>query len=465
MVVKAALAFLIALSTSTSMAHAADAGDGFLYRYTKTVFKTAGGGTTNPTDPTDPTDPEDPGEPEPPEEACGTYTIGGGYSVGGQALDANGDCVFTSPTYAGRAIGFDYTTAENFCSSQMKGGGRIAKIDKAAGLGRRSIKNGNASIISSAFNMPGISSITCSIVPSTCGTGNFQDGASCLPVTNLSCGRLKNDLNHYIPYGPDNVEMASIGQCTFQLPQVTIDFGGTSIMGEGPTMQKWVSTLKSGGYNDFDGFISSYQLSPSTSYDYAYWKSSSTVPTIPRLPYKAVDEMTISDTGYGTAATLPPALVATPIDQSGVPMAATTSITIKFTPEAAANGVSSVADIAVYDLAGGEVEATSVVKNAYNNQVGSNELVDYNASTVINFDSNYESAAQQVTLTFPANTVVGSIALRAASSSNALFPKAVKVYSDAQAANELFHAGTRPYVESQKVNAGEWTRILNPAYF
>lgn len=461
-----AVTLLLALASSSTLALAADSHKGFTYRYTKTIF-VDGGGTVTPPDPIDPTDPEDPEEPETPPPACGTFAIDNGFSASGQTLDANGNCVFASPKVGTRAIGFDYTTAEAFCASTMNGGGRIAKIGKDNSSATRAIRGTGTQMISSSFQMPGISDITCSTAVSPCTNSEFQDGASCLPRTNLSCGRLKNDSLHYLPAGPE-VEMASIGVCTFQVPQVTISDNGVSLMGEGQTMQKWVSTLKSAGYNDFDAFISGYSLSAATGVDYAHWKSNSNVPTIPRIAYKDVDYITIADTGYGTPATLPGNLVATEIAAGGIDMPLTTTVTIRFTPEASGGGESQIADIDLFDIAGNQIDVISSTLKSDMGNTPSTSLIDFNGSTTETFitPSNDDiSRPRAVTLVFSSANRIGSIAFRAAAS-NVKFPYSFAVYATANANDNtpLFYAGTRQYTQSVKVQGGQWTRILNPVY-
>ncbi|MCS4089553.1 hypothetical protein [Rhizobium sp. BK176] len=464
MKLKGAVTLLLALASSSTLALAADSHKGFTYRYTKTIF-VDGGGTVTPPDPTDPTDPEDPEEPETPPPACGTFAVDNGFSASSQTLDANGNCVFASPKVGTRAIGFDYTTAEAFCSSTMNGGGRIAKIGKDNSPATRAIRGTGTQNISSSFQMPGISEITCSTAPSPCTNSEFQDGASCLPKTNLSCGRLKNDSLHYLPAGPE-VEMASIGVCTFQVPQVTISDNGVSLMGEGQTMQKWVSTLKSAGYNDFDAFISAYSLSAATGIDYAHWKANSNIPTIPRIAYKDVDFITIADTGYGSPATLPGNLVATEIPSGGSDMPLTSTITIKFTPEASANGESQIADIDLFDIAGNQIDVISSTLKSDQGNTASTSLIDFNGSTTETFTTaDNEFAPKSVTLVFSAANRIGSIAFRAAAS-NAKFPYSFGVYATNNANDNtpLFYAGTRQYTQSVKVQGGQWTKILNPVY-
>lgn len=466
MKIKAAAVLLLALSSTSSAAFAADGNKGFTYRYTKTYFVDQGGPVT-PTDPEGPEEPEEPEEPETPPPACGTFEIGGGFAASSQTLDANGNCVFASPKVGTRAIGYDYTTAEAFCASTMNGGGRIAKITKDGSPATRSIRGTGTQMISSSFQMPGISEITCSTAISPCTNSEFQDGASCLPQTNLSCGRLKNDSLHYLPAGPE-VEMASIGVCTFQIPQVTISDNGVSLMGEGQTMQKWVSTLKSAGYNDFDGFISAYSLSATTGVDYAHWKANSNVPTIPRIAYKSVDYITIADTGYGTPATLPGNLVATEIPSGGIDMPLTTTVTIRFTPEASGGGESQIADIDLFDIAGNQIDIISSTLKSDMGNTPSTTLIDFNGSTTETFitPSNDDiSRPRAVTLVFSSANRIGSVAFRAAAS-NTKFPYSFAVYATANANDNtpLFYAGTRQYTQSVKVQGGQWTRILNPVY-
>lgn len=471
MKITAALTLLLALASSTSFVHAQEAaGEGkpspFTYRYTKTVIHDPGKGPVV-VPPVDPEEPEEPEEPEDPPEACGTFTITDGFAASSQSLDGNGDCVFDAPKYGAQTIGFDYTTAEAFCASTMNGGGRIAKITKLSGAGNRSVR-ANGSQVSSSFQIPGISEITCSTASSICNNGEFQDGATCLPKTNLSCGRLKNDPNHYLPAG-GQIEMASIGQCTFQIPQVTIvQQAPVSIMGEGQTMEKWVSTLRPNGYNDFDAFISAYSLSPTTDVDYAHWKANSNTPNIPRIAYKMVDYITIADTGYGTPATLPGNLVATPIASGGQNMNPTTTVTIRFTPEAAADGLSQIADIDLYDVAGNQIDIISSTLKSDSGNTASTSLIDYNGSTTETFitpSNDSTSRPRAVTLVFSNASLIGSIALRAAAS-NDKFPYSFAVYATADANDNtpLFYAGTRQYTQSVKVQGGQWTRILNPVY-
>jgi hypothetical protein len=464
MKLKGAVTLLLALASSSTLALAADGQKGFTYRYTKTIF-VDGGGPVTPPDPTDPTDPEDPGEPETPPPSCGTFSIENGFSAATQSLDGNGNCVFSAPKVGTRAIGFDYTTAEAFCSSTMGGGGRIAKISRDNTPATRAIRGTGTQNISSSFQMPGISEITCSTAASPCTNSEFQDGSSCLPQTNLSCGRLKNDSLHYLPAGPE-VEMASIGVCTFQVPQVTISDNGVSLMGEGQTMQKWVSTLKSAGYNDFDAFISAYSLSAATGVDYAHWKANSNVPTIPRIAYKDVDYITIADTGYGTPATLPGNLVANEIASGGSDMPLTSTVTIRFTPEASANGESQIADIDLFDIAGNQIDIISSTLKSDQGNTPSTSLIDFNGSTTETFTTlANEFAPKSVTLVFSAANRIGSIAFRAAAS-NAKFPYSFAVYATNNANDNtpLFYAGTRQYTQSVKVQGGQWTRILNPVY-
>ncbi|MBY3151209.1 hypothetical protein HFO56_02160 [Rhizobium laguerreae] len=461
MTLKGAAILLMALVSSSTLAIAAETRQGFTYRYTKTIF-VDNGGVVTPPDPEDP-DPEEPEEPETPPPACGTFAIDNGFSASGQTVDANGNCVFSSPKVGTRAIGFDYTTAESFCSSTMNGGGRIAKIGKDSSAATRAIRGTGTQLISSSFQMPGISEITCSTALSPCTNSEFQDGSSCLPQTNLSCGRLKNDSLHYLPAGPE-VEMASIGVCTFQVPQVTISDNGVSLMGEGQTMQKWVSTLKSAGYNDFDGFISAYSLSAATGIDYAHWRANSNVPTIPRIAYKNVDYMTIADAGYGTPASLPGNLVATEIPSGGVDMPLTSTITIKFTPEAAANGESQIADIDLFDVAGNQIDIISSSLKSDQGNTTSASLIDFNGSTTETFTTaENEFALKSVTLVFSSANRIGSIAFRAAAS-NTKFPYKFAVYATVNDNSPLFYAGTRQYDQSVKVQGGQWTRILNPVY-
>jgi hypothetical protein len=456
MKVSAVLALIMALASSTGIATAqsapapdTDGASPFTYRYTDTYF--VGGGVTPP-------------PPPPPPPKCGEFVINEGFSAASQTEDANKDCVFDAPKYGPRAIGFDYTTAEAFCASTMNGGGRIAKIVKTGDAGTRAIRGNGTSMISSSFQIPGISSITCSIAPSTCNNGEFRDGTSCLPQTNLSCGRLKNDTYHILPAG-NEIEMASIGECTFQIPQVTIGLDNISLMGEGQTMQKWVSTLRPAGYNDFDAFISAYGLSPTTGVDYAHWKSNANVPTVPRIAYKMVDYLTIADTGYGSAATLPGNLSATPIASGGVDMPLTTTVTIRFTPEAAEpNGESQIADIDLFDIAGNQINIISSKINVETGPQDSTTLIDFNGSTTQTFlTAATPSRPDSITLTFESANRIGSIAFRAAAS-NAKFPYSFRVYANAQSATPLFYAGTRQYVQSVKVGGGQWTRILNPVY-
>ncbi|MDW9478988.1 hypothetical protein GOB57_09885 [Sinorhizobium meliloti] len=462
MTIKAAVALLMALASTSTLAIAAEEKSGFTYRYTKTYFVDPGGPITEDPD----TDPEEE-EPETPPPACGTFEIGAGFAAAGQTLDTNGDCVFAAPKYGTRSIGFDYTTAESFCASTMNGGGRIAAITKDAAPATRAIRGSSTSVISSSFQMPGISEITCSTALSPCTNSEFQDGNSCLPQTNLSCGRLKNDSLHYLPAGPE-VEMASIGVCTFQIPQVTIADNGVSIMGEGQTMQKWVSTLKSAGYNDFDGFISAYSLSAASDVNYAHWKANSNIPTVPRISYKGVDFITIADAGYGTPATLPPNLSATPIPGGGTDMPMTTTVTIRFTPEASADGESQIADIDLFDIGGNQIDVISSTLKSDSGNSPSTTLIDFNGSTTETFitPSNASiSRPRAVTLVFSSANRIGSIAFRAATS-NAKFPYSFAVYATADAADNtpLFYAGTRQYTQSVKVEGGQWTRILNPVY-
>ncbi|MCV9965130.1 hypothetical protein OIU34_24945 [Pararhizobium sp. BT-229] len=463
MKIKAAAVLLLALSSTSSLAFAADGIKGFTYRYTKTYFVDQGGPVT----PDDPEEPEEPEEPETPPPACGTFEITNGFAASSQTLDANGNCVFASPKVGSRAIGFDYTTAEAFCASTMNGGGRIAMITKDGSPATRSIRGTGTQMISSSFQMPGISEITCSTAISPCNNSEFQDGASCLPQTNLSCGRLKNDSLHYLPAGPE-VEMASIGVCTFQIPQVTISDNGVSLMGEGQTMQKWVSTLKSAGYNDFDAFISAYSLSATTGVDYAHWKANSNVPTIPRIAYKSVDYITVADTGYGSPATLPGNLVATEIAAGGIDMPLTSTVTIRFTPEATADGESQIADIDLFDIAGNQIDIISSTLKSDSGNTPSTSLIDFNGSTTETFitpSNDSVSRPRAVTLVFSAATRIGSVAFRAAAS-NAKFPYSFAVYATANASDNtpLFYAGTRQYTQSVKVQGGQWTRILNPVY-
>ena len=470
MKVTAALTLIVALMSSTTMLSAQEVQDPgkptpFTYRYTKTVIVGGGGGTVIP--PVDPGDEEpEPEEPETPPPACGTFAIDGGFAASGQTLDAEGNCVFDAPKYGTRVIGFDYATAEAFCASTMNGGGRIAKISKLDGPGTRSIR-GNGFQTSSSFQIPGISSITCATAASTCANGEFQDGATCRPKTNLSCGRLKNDSLHYLPAGSE-IEMASIGVCTFQIPQVTLSDNGYSLMGEGQTMQKWVDTLKPGGYSDFDAFISAYSLSAATGVDYAHWKSNSNTPTVPRIAYKSVDYITIADTGYGSQANLPGNLVATPIAAGGIDMPMTTTVTIRFTPEASADGESQIADIDLFDQAGNPINIVSSSLKSDSGNDPSTSLIDYNGSTTETFitpSNDSISRPRAVTVVFSGAARIGSVAFRAAAS-NAKFPYSFAVYATANANDNtpLFYAGTRQYTQSVKVQGGQWTRILNPAY-
>ena len=466
MKVTAALILLAALAPSVALAQSpSDETKAFTYRYKKEVIGYTGG----PVDPgtEDPVDPEEPEEPEEPAEACGTFTFAGTFNAASQSADANGDCVFSAPKSGTRAIGFDYQTAEAFCAATMGGGGRIAGIDENSSYGTRAVVGGSGSIIFTSFQIPGINSITCSTAPSPCSNGEFQDGGECLPKTNLSCGRLKNDSYHYLPAGPE-IEMPNIGSCTMQIPQVTIADTPYSIMGEGQTMQKWVSTLKTAGYNDFDAFISEYSLSPTTSVDYAHWKANSNVPTVPKIAFPMVDYLTISDTGYGTPAALPGDLVATPIASGGVDMPLTTTVTIRFTPEASADGESQIADIDLYDVAGNQIDIISSSLKSDSGNSDSTTLIDYNASTTETFitpSNDSISRPRAVTLVFSAATRIGSVAFRAAGS-NAKFPYSFAVYATADANDNtpLFYAGTRQYVQSEKVSGGQWTRILNPVY-
>lgn len=466
MKIKAAAVLLLAMASTPSLALAAEGNKGFTYRYTKTIFVDPGG----PTNPTDPGggDGGDGGEgPVDPPPACGTFTIGGGFAASSQTLDANGDCVFASPKVGSTSIGFDYTTAEAFCAATMNGGGRIAKIGKNAAAGTRAILGNGGAITSSSFQIPAISEITCSTAISTCNNSEFQDGASCLPKTNLSCGRLKNDSLHYLPAGQE-IEMASIGVCTFQIPQVTIALNGVSLMGEGQTMQKWVSTLKTAGYNDFDAFISAYSLSATTGIDYAHWKSNSNVPTVPRIAYKNVDYITIADTGYGTPAALPGNLVATEIPSGGSEMAATTTVTIRFTPEASADGESQIADIDLFDTGGNQIDIISSTLKSDSGNTPSTSLIDFNGNTTETFitpSNDSISRPRAVTLVFSSASRIGAVAFRAAAS-NAKFPYSFAVYATANASDNtpLFYGGMRQYTQSVKVQGGQWTRILNPAY-
>jgi hypothetical protein len=461
----AAVILLMAMSSLPSQATAEEENSGFTYRYTKTYFVDDGGSVTPPDNPGNPGTPEGPVDPEDPPPACGTFDISGGFSAASQTLNGDGDCVFSAPKVDARLIGFDYTTAEAFCSATMNGGGRIAKIGRDNSPATRSIRGTGTQNIASSFQMPGISDITCSTRPSTCNNDQFQDGTSCLPQTNLSCGRLKNDSLHYLPAGPE-VEMGSIGVCTFQIPQVTISDNGVSLMGEGQTMQKWVSTLKSAGYNDFDAFISGYSLSAATGVDYAHWKSNSNVPTIPRIAYKSVDFITIADTGYGTPAALPANLAATEIPSGGIDMPLTSTITIKFTPEASANGESQIADIDLFDVAGNQIDIVSSTLKSDQGNTPSTSLIDFNGSTTVTFTTaSNEFATKSVTLVFSAANRIGSIAFRAAAS-NAKFPYSFAVYATNNASDNtpLFYAGTRQFTQSVKVQGGQWTRILNPAY-
>lgn len=465
MKIKAAAVLLVAMASTPALAVAAEGNKGFTYRYTKTIFVDQGGG--NPTDPDDGDDGDDNETPETPPPACGTFVLGGGFAASSQTLDTNGDCVFAAPKVGSRAIGFDYTTAEAFCAATMNGGGRIAKISKDAAPATRAIIGNGGATTSSSFQIPAISEITCSTAITTCNNSEFQDGASCLPKTNLSCGRLKNDSLHYLPAGQE-IEMASIGVCTFQIPQVTISDNGVSLMGEGQTMQKWVSTLKTAGYNDFDAFISAYSLSATTGIDYAHWKANSNVPTVPRIAYKSVDYITIADTGYGNPATLPGNLVATEIPSGGVDMPLTTTVTIRFTPEASADGESQIADIDLFDIAGNPIDIISSRLKSDSGNDASTSLIDFNGNTTETFitpTNDSISRPRAVTLVFSAANRIGAVAFRAASS-NAKFPHSFAVYATANANDNtpLFYAGTRQYTQSVKVQGGQWTRILNPVY-
>jgi hypothetical protein len=466
MKIKAAAVLLVAMASTPSLAVAAEGNKGFTYRYTRTIFVDQRG-PTNPTDPGGDDGGEGGENPTTPPPACGTFEIGGGFAASGQALDANGDCVFSAPKVGSLSIGFDYTTAEAFCAATMNGGGRIAKINKVASAATRAIVGSGGSMDSSSFRIPAISAITCSTAITTCNNSEFQDGASCLPKTNLSCGRLKDDSLHYLPAGPE-IEMASIGVCTFQIPQVTISGGGVSLMGEGQTMQKWVSTLRTAGYNDFDAFISAYSLSATTGLDYAHWKSNSNVPTVPRIAYKSVDYITIADTGYGTPATLPGNLVATAIASGGIDMPLTTTVTIRFTPEASADGESQLADINLFDTGGSPIDIVSSTLKSDSGNSASTSLIDFNGNTTETFitpSNDSISRPRAVTLVFSAATRIGSIAFRAASS-NTKFPYSFAVFATANANDNtpLFYSGTRQYTQSVKVQGGQWTRILNPAY-
>lgn len=468
MIIKAALATFLALASTSTLAYAAGEGSNFTYRYTKTYFIDGKSDPVNPDpDPGNPDNPDDQNNPETPISACGNFTISDGFTSSSQSLDADGNCEFTSPKHGIHSVGFDYTTAAAFCASTMNGGGRIASITKDNTSATRSIRGNGKAILTSSYKMPGIAAITCSTAPSPCNNSQFQDGGSCLPETTLSCGRLNNDAMHYLPAGPE-VEMATIGVCTFQIPQVTISGSGVSLMGEGQTMQKWVTTLKPSGYNDFNAFISDFSLSPTNELDFAHWKSNSNVPTVPRISYPSVDFMTIADAGYGTPATLPGNLVATPIASGGVKMALTTTVTFRFTPEASADGDSQLSGIELYDVDGKRINIVSSTLKSDSGTSSSTNLIDGNVNTTVTFISpttDSTSRPRAVTLVFAAENRIGSVAFRAASS-NAKFPYSFAMYATANANDNtpLFHGGTRPYVQSEKVAGSQWTRILNPAY-
>ncbi|MCZ7861923.1 hypothetical protein O9X98_11100 [Agrobacterium salinitolerans] len=469
MKIKAAAVLLLAMATTPSLAGAAEGNKGFTYRYTKTIFVDPGG----PTNPTDPGggDGGDGGEgPVDPPPACGTFEIDGGFTASSQTLDVNGDCVFAAPKANSRALGFDYKTAAAFCASTMNGGGRIADISKSPTLETRGIRGSGSALVASSYRMPGIANITCSIATSPCSNSEFQQGGTCLPKTDLSCGRLKNDSLHYLPAGPE-VEMANIGSCTFQIPMVTISDGGVPIMGEGQTMKKWVGTLKPSGYPEFDpyasttGYISAYSLSASSDVNNAQWLSNSNIPTIPRISRASVDYITISSVGYGSVASLPADLNATPIPPTGGPMDATTTVTLRFTPDQSGDGDSQIAGIELFDGNGYPIDLTSVKLNTEMGPEATTLLDDGAYSTSVTFRNEGQggvSTPYAVTLTWATPSRIGAVAFQAAGT-NVKFPRMFSVYAKATAGDPpIFTAGTRQYVESQKVPATEWTRIANP---
>lgn len=462
MKIKAAAVLLVAIASSPSLALAAEGNKGFTYRYTKTIFVDPGG-PGNPTGPGDGGDGGDGGEtPTTPPPACGSFTIGGGFAASGQSLDANGDCVFSSPSAAFGSLGFDQTTAEVFCASTMNGGGRIAKISKTDSFQTHSIVGSGLAIIPTSFNIPEISSITCSTAASPCSNGEFQDGASCLPKTDLSCGRLNDDSNHYLPAGP-NVEMATIGQCTFQIPQVTIGGGGISIMGEGQTMAKWISTVAS-SLPGYDSFISAYSLSTSTGDDYALWKANSNVPIIPKVKKPSVDYITISDAGYGTAATLPPSIDPSPNPSGSAGNQSTSKITFTFNPLASGNGEAQIAEIEIFDRSGNKIPVISA-KLYQDGDVSTEKLTDGLSATYETFEVNGQLYGRptSVTLVFAAEKEIGSVAFRATATATK-FPRRFAAYANRGDGSPLFHAYMLPYDISEPISSGQWARIVNPAF-
>jgi hypothetical protein len=461
MKLKGAVTLLLALASSSTLALAAENPKGFTYRYTKTIF-VDGGGTVNPPDPDDPDNPDEPEVPETPKPTCGTFAINGGFAASGQSTNGDGDCVFASPSAAFGAIGFDYSSAEAFCASTMNGGGRVAKIVKADTFQTHSIVGAASNIVPTSFNIPEITSITCSTAVSPCTNGEFQDGVTCLPKTDLSCGRLNDDLNHYLPAGP-NVEMAKIGQCTFQLPQVTIGGGGIAIMGEGQTMTKWVSTLAS-GVSGFDSFISAYSLSPFNGVDYALWKSNSNVPIIPKVKRPSVDYITIADQGYGNPATLPSSLDPTPNPSSYAGSQVTGKITLKFNPLQSGNGEAQIAEIEIFDRAGNKIPVLNTVLKQ-DGDVPTDKLTDGLSATYETFEITGQLFGRPtaVTLTFAAEKEIGSIAFRATSTATK-FARRFEAYANFNDSTPLFSAYMLPYDISEPISSGQWARVLNPAF-
>jgi hypothetical protein len=471
MKINAAAIMLLALSSTTSLAVAAE--KGFTYRYTKTYFVDQGGAIT-PTDPEEPEEPEEPEVPEEPKEECGTYTFTRNFSATRQAVDGNGDCVFSGPKIGSRTIGFDYTTAAAFCASTMNGGGRIAEIEKEESLGRRGMAYGVSSSIVSQFNIPGISSITCSTEAKQCGDGLFQNGSTCQPVATLSCGRLNNDLHHIVAGGNDNVEMPSIGECKFLLPQVTISNTATYLMAEGKTMGKWRDTLATSIHQDYRAVIKSYELSGIASYDNALWKNSQ--PSVPRLSREAVDSITIADLNYGTAANLPPDLTDTPLPSTGYDRLPSDTLVIRFTPnnQTSPSGWAAISEIRVDDVDGVQIKPYDMTVSLKTNLllepsatygVGDN-LADNDVATGVRFNSNYDHTAREVTLKLPREIKVKRVWLRAQTTTNSEFPLKVQVYAkrNAQTSELIMDAPTKEYSNSQTVGVGQWVSIDNAAH-
>lgn len=451
------LAVAMALATSTSTALAAEGSD-FIYRYKMTYVVDQSAVETP-----DPDGDGGDGTPTTPPRSCGSFEIGNGFFATGQALDASGDCVFSGPSATFGALGFDYLTAEAFCASTMNGGGRISRIDKVDTFESHSIVGADLGIIRTTFNIPAVSSITCSTKPSPCTNGEFQDGGSCLPKTDLSCGRLKDDANHYLPGGP-NVEMATIGECTFQLPQVTIGVDRVSIMAEGQTMEKWVSTLSS-GINGFDSFISRYSSSAASGVDYALWKSNSNVPVIPKVSRPYVEYITVSDVGYGVPAVLPSSINPTANGSGSSGDQTTGKITFKFFPLATGDGESQISEIKIFDRDGAEIPVVSTTMKTQFGDVQTSKLTDGLSATFEKFEVNgqlygYPTA---VALVFPSAKEIGSVAFRSTDTAPK-FARKFEAYANANDSAPLFHAFMLPYDISEPISAGQWATVANPAF-